>query len=282
MDERDRIERDYWERRAEVWDRRVGMLERFSEPFGHAAMNTLGPVVGARVLDVGCGPGTTTLDLGGRVGSAGMVVGLDIAPAMATAGQRRADDAGLVNVHFLVHDLQERPLSEPFDAVYSRFGVMFFVRREAAFANLVESLVPDGRFGVAVWAPLDQNPWMTIPTLSAAGVLGASLSFPAPGEPGPFSLADADELRGLLETVGLVDVEVTECRGHLEIPPDGAEMEVTSMLEIGPLSDDFSAADPATSAAAVDAVLAAVEPFQAPTGWEIPACSLIASGRRPA
>ena len=100
--------------------------------------------------------------------------------------------------------------------------------------------------------------------------------------PVPFSLADADELAGVLEAAGLVDVEVTECRGHLEIPSEGADVEVTSMLEIGPLGDDFAAADASTRAAAVDTVLAAAEPFRATTGWEIPACSLIASGRRPA
>ncbi len=281
MDERSRDERDYWERRAGVWDRRVGTLERFTEDFGHAAMAELGDVAGGRVLDVGCGPGATTLDLGARVGPDGQVVGLDIAPAMVAVGARRAADAGVDNVGFVVHDLQEAPLPEPFTAVYSRYGVMFFVHRDAAFANLVASLVPGGRFAAAVWAPIERNPWMAVPTLSAVSVLGADLSFPGPGEPGPFSLSDTGEVTAVLEAAGLVEVTVEERLGRVELPVTDATAEVASMLEIGPLGDDFGAADAATRSAAVDAVRVGLEPFRAAGRWEVPGCALIVSGRRP-
>jgi SAM-dependent methyltransferase len=281
MDERDRVERDYWERRAEAWDQRVGMLERFTEDFGHAAMDTLGPVVGARVLDVGCGPGSTTLDLGARVLPAGAVVGLDISPAMVAAGQRRAASAGIDHVDFLVHDLQEGPLSEPFDVVFSRFGVMFFTRPEVAFANLVRSLVPGGRFACVVWAPIDRNPWMSLPTMVGAGALDAELMLPAPGAPGPFSLSDPAVLVGLLDGAGLVDVEVAECTGRLEIPRAQARAEIASMLEIGPLGDAVAAADTTTKEAAISAVLAAIETFRVGAGWELPGAALVVSARRP-
>lgn len=281
MDERDRVERDYWERRAEAWDHRVGILERFTEDFGHAAMDTLGPVVGARVLDVGCGPGSTTLDLGTRVLPAGAVVGLDISPAMIAAGQRRAASAGVDNVDFVLHDLKEGPLPEPFDVVFSRFGVMFFTRPEVAFANLVRSLEPGGRFACVVWAPIDRNPWMSLPTVVGAGALDAELTLPAHGEPGPFSLSDRSALIGLLEGAGLVDVEVTECLGRLEIPAASADAEIASMLEIGPLGDAFAAADSATRGAAIGSVLAAVETFRVGAGWELPGAALVVSARRP-
>jgi SAM-dependent methyltransferase len=282
MDERTRTERDYWERRAAAWDRRVGAIERFSESLGHAAMDALGPLTGAQVLDVGCGPGSTTLDLGGRVGPGGKVTGLDIAPSMVAAAERRAADSGVANVGFVVHDLGEAPLPGGYDAAFSRFGVMFFARREIAFANLVGSLGPGGRFACVVWAPIEANPWMSVPTLSALGVLQAPLNLPAPGEPGPFSLSDPDELAGLLEAAGLTAVDVGERHGRVELRSAAgeAEADVASMLEVGPLGDAFGAADPATRAEAVAAVLAAAEPYRTVDGWELPGTALVASGRR--
>jgi SAM-dependent methyltransferase len=210
------------------------------------------------------------------------VLGLDIAPSMVAAGDRRAAASGVAHVEFVVHDLQQAPLPQPFDAVFSRFGVMFFTRPEVAFANMVGSLVPGGRLACVVWASIHRNPWMLQPTFAAVGPLGATLDPPPPGEPGPFSLADPAALATLLEDAGLAEVSVTECLGHLEIPSTTAEAEVASMLEIGPLGEAFAAADPVTRSAAIDAVIAAIEPFRAGADWRLPGCALVATGVRPA
>lgn len=270
----------YWDARADAWATRDGMIERFTEDLGRVGIDAAAPLAGDRVLDVGCGPGATTIDLAGRVGGTGEVVGLEISPGMVAAGERLAASADVTNVRFVVHDLEEAPLAEGFDVAYSRFGVMFFDRPETAFANLVASLRPGGRFAAVVWAPPQENPWMAVTNLAAASPLGAELSLPAPGAPGPFSLSDADALGGLLRGSGLAEVAVQPARGRLALRADTAAAEVASTLEIGPLADAFAAATPEARDEAIGAVLAAAEPFRSDLGWELPGCALVARGVR--
>jgi SAM-dependent methyltransferase len=272
---------EYWDSRADAWANREGMLERFTEDLGRVGIDALAPASGERVLDVGCGPGSTTIDLAGRVGAAGDVVGLEISPAMVASAERRAADIGVGNARFVVHDLEQAPLVEGFDAAYSRFGVMFFARPDAAFSNLVASLRPGGRFAAVVWASPQENPWMAITNATAADALGIELSPPAPGGPGPFSLSDPDSLVTLLQGAGLVDVGVERALGRLELHQRSVDFEVASLLGIGPLGKTFAAADDEVRAAAVAAVLAASEPHRTAEGWELPGCALVATGVRP-
>ena len=126
---------EYWDRRAEAWANREGLVERFTEDLGRAGIDALAPSAGERVLDVGCGPGLTTIDLAGRVGPHGSAVGLDISPAMVVAAEQRAATGGIANARFVVHDLEAAPFEGGFDAVYSRFGVMFFADPANSFVT---------------------------------------------------------------------------------------------------------------------------------------------------
>jgi SAM-dependent methyltransferase len=280
MDE-DPTAADYWDRRAEAWDHREGVLERFTEDIGRAGIEALDPQPGERLLDIGCGPGATTLDLAGRVGALGEVVGVDISPGMVAAAQRRAAGAGVANARFVVHDVTDAPLPESYDGVFSRFGVMFFPRPEDAFANLGASLRPGGRFAAVVWAGPVDNPWMSVTNLAAAAPLGVELTLPDPTAPGPFSLADPERALALLRTAGLADGAVDAVHARLAMPVDSAPFEVASMLHIGPLGDAFAAAGQEQRAAAVTAVLEAAEAYRVDGGWELPGHALVLRGVRP-
>ena len=181
-----------------------------------------------------------------------------------------------------MHDLEHAPLVEGFDAAYSRFGVMFFARPDAAFSNLVASLRPGGRFAAVVWASPQENPWMAITNASAAGALGIDLAPPAPGGPGPFSLSDPDSLITLLQGAGLVDVGVERTLGRLELHQRlGRRSRSPSMLRIGPLGEPSPPPTTRSGPTAVEAVLAASEPHRSEEGWELPGCALVATGVRP-
>src|SRR5690349_19154631 len=119
-------EREFWDRRAEAWERRADSLGTPSDAYGIPAMGALPGAPGERVLEIGCGPGTTAVELAERVGPSGEVVAVDISPAMVAAATRRAAAAGITNVRFEAADAQTADLGGPFDAAYSRFGVMFF------------------------------------------------------------------------------------------------------------------------------------------------------------
>src|SRR4051794_336862 len=105
---------------------------------------------GERIIDVGCGCGTTSVSLAQKVGSSAHVLGIDIsAPMLARA--RQIAPAGLP-LHFALADATEYPFQpESFDLLVSRFGVMFFADPALSFANLRRALRPSGRLAVVFW-----------------------------------------------------------------------------------------------------------------------------------
>ena len=274
-------ERDFWDRRAAAWERRAEAVNSFSDAYGVPAMDALRLEDGERVLEIGCGPGTTAIELADRVAPTGEVVGVDISSAMIAAATRRAAGSGVSNVRFEVADAETRPLGSSFDAVYSRFGVMFFTDPTAAFANIASALRPGGRLGCTVWAGLADNPWMFVPTLAAGPVLHAELTIPGPDEPGPFSLADPERVTNVLDAAGFVDIQIDPVEGSRVIPAATADEDVRTLLEVGPLGEAYDAADDATRQAAVDAVVSAIEPYRVDEGWCLPGSALILTAHRP-
>ena len=167
---------------------------------------------GEHVLDVGCGSGALALAIGPLVAPDGSVLGLDISRPMLANATIRARAAGLDNVSFERGDAQIHGLPEAgFDAIVSRFGVMFFDDPNAAFANLARSLRPDGRLVFACWQDLVANEWLMVPA-SAALTYVPMPDLGEPGGPGPFSLAEPERIRSLLGGVGLTDVSVDDFR----------------------------------------------------------------------
>ncbi|MCU1353384.1 MAG: SAM-dependent methyltransferase [Acidimicrobiales bacterium] len=274
-------QREFWDARAAAWEQRADALDAFSDTYGIPVMDALAVAPGERVLDVGCGPGTTSVELARRVGPTGTVVGVDISGAMVAAAERRADRSGTTNATFTVADAGADPLGNGFDAVYSRFGVMFFDDPTAAFTNLGRALRPGGRLGCTVWGRLEDNPWMFVPTLAAAPVLGAELALPGPGQPGPFSLADPDATATVLRDAGFEVTAIDPIVGVRLIQPATADLEILALLEVGPLGSAYSGADESGRAAAVDAVREALQPFEASDGWRLPGTAMKVLARRP-
>ena len=110
-------QRDFWDQRADAWERRAESLDAFSDSYGIPTMDALGVKPGERVLEVGCGPGTTAIELATRVAPDGEVVGVDISPAMVAAATRRAAAAGVDNIRFVAANAQTENLGHDFDAV---------------------------------------------------------------------------------------------------------------------------------------------------------------------
>jgi len=107
---------------GEGWASNVDDQDRELQELGDAALDALAPVPSESVLDVGCGPGTTTLMLAEAVGARGRVVGVDVSAPLLAVARRRA--AGVANVMFVEGDAQTMaPPGAPFDAVFSRFGL---------------------------------------------------------------------------------------------------------------------------------------------------------------
>ena len=199
------------------------------------------------MLDVGCGPGTTTLALAQDVGAAGRVVGVDISAPLLDLGRQRG--AGIANVSFVEADAQATiPPGAPFDAVYSRFGLMFFDDPEAAFDNLHRSTSRDGRLAFVCWQGPDQNPWFLAPMMALAGLPGLELPPPpGPEDPGPFAFANPDRVRRILASSGWRQIELQEYRDEIV---DDLDRRVEFCLRQGPAARALADVDDDIRAAA--------------------------------
>ena len=255
----------YWNETAgPKWVALQDVLDQQIRPLGRAAMERVGIAPGDRVLDVGCGTGETTVELARRVGPGGAVTGIDLSEPMLANARQRAD--GIGNVTFRAADAQTaRFEAGQFDVCFSRFGVMFFVDPVAAFTNLRSALRPGGRLGFVCWQALPKNPWMQVPLAAAARHITLPPP-PEPGTPGPFSLADANRVRGILERAGFTDLSFEDHRATLTIGGGRGLDEVVDILltGVGPTSAALRQADPAVRATVAASVREALAPYHAP------------------
>ena len=117
--------------------------------------------------------------------------------------------SGAANVSFVEADAQTYAFAPAsFDAVFSRFGVMFFADPPAAFANIRRALKPGGRLVFVCWRTPAENMFLVLPYAAAASQLPPAPP-PTPGAPGPFAFADAERVRGILSSAGFRDIGLT-------------------------------------------------------------------------
>ena len=246
---------EFWDDLAPAWLASEEHTELVSASFGAAAMGRLGLRAGQRVIDIGCGSGSTTLALAKLVAPGGEAVGIDIAPAMVQAARERAARAEGAKVAFLIADAQAEDLGESaFDAAYSRFGAMFFADPTAAFANIRAALRSGGAFAFACWSNVFANEWMFVPGSAVVSVTGSLPPMPGPGEPGPFSLEDPDRVEALLSDTGFTQIEVTPQLRSIVIPRTEIESLVAVARRVGPVREALRTADDATTARIEEAV----------------------------
>jgi len=246
---------EFWETLVPDWLAAEAASTTVAAPFGKAAMDRLPLQPGRRVLDIGCGSGPTTIELASRVAPGGSALGVDIAPSMIDAARERATAAGVDNATFAVADAQVEPFDPgAFDAVFSRFGIMFFADVTAAFANIRRALAPGGRLAFACWQPIFDNEWMFLPGSAAVSVTGVLPPMPGPDEPGPFTLADPERIRTVLTAAGFTDIDVTPCIDPVVLPADRVDAFAQRSLRIGAVREAMRTADTETAARIAEAV----------------------------
>ena len=136
---------------------------------------------GSRAVDVGCGWGDTAIELARKAGPKGFVLGLDCCDAFLDKGRRDAATERLMNVRFIVADVQTHRFEREFDFAFSRFGMMFFANPVAAMRNIRTALKPGATLMFITWRKLDDNPWLGMPKAVVSRFL------PPPGEDGTTS-----------------------------------------------------------------------------------------------
>jgi SAM-dependent methyltransferase len=251
-------QRRYWAAEGQQQYQRHGArFEAMVSEFGLAMLDAARLQPGDRVLNVGCGHATTTIDAAQLVAPGGTALGIDISSAMLSTARQRVAAARLHNVALLDADAQVHPF-EPasFDAVISRFGTMFFDTQEAAFANLARAVRPGGRLAFVCWQDPLASEWIALALGAVMPVLGRQPQLGTPGAPGPWAFADGDRLRRLLTTGGFRDVQLET----LTLPQrigDDIDDAVAFILSLPESQQLFAGAAEDTVAAATAALRAA-------------------------
>jgi len=253
-------------------------LERQIDPLGLRAIEALAPRPGERILDIGCGCGQTSLQLAEAVGPGGAVVGLDISRPMLKVARERAAKATVTQASFLEADAQTHPFQPgDFDAVFSRFGVMFFSDPTAAFANIRTALRPGGRMSFVCWRTMPENAFMALP-LKAALAHVPPPPPPQPNAPGPFAFADADRLKGILIDAGFSEVALVPL--DRKIGSGDLEQTLAMALKIGPLGAMLRE-HPESRDLVIDAVREALRPHEGPDGVMLDSAAWIVTAVSP-
>jgi SAM-dependent methyltransferase len=269
----------YWNGPAgERWVQEQVHLDRMLRPFGKAALDAAGVAPGEAVLDVGCGCGDSVLSLAALVGARGRVVGIDPSAPMLALARRRC--AAVSTVTLVEGDASSASAGPgPFDLLFSRFGVMFFVDPTRAFRHLRGALRAEGRLAFACWRPPEENPWASVPFEAVAEVLGRPEP-PPPDAPGPFSFGDPARVRGILEGAGLRDVSLQPFEAPITFGASASVNEAArEIARMGPVARLLVDRDEAAVSRALGAIERAIAPVIGVDGVQFPGATWIVTAR---
>jgi SAM-dependent methyltransferase len=206
---------------------------------GDALVETFGITKGLKVLDLGCGDGTTAIPAAKRGAE---VLGVDIAGNLVAAGNKRAKDLGLANCRFQQGDASSMPEvpDRSFDLLVSIFGAMFAPRPFDVAKEMVRVTRPGGRIIMGNWIPND-------PTL-VAQILKTSAAFlppPPEGFVSPMTWGVESSVTERFVAAGVPAEKVSFARDTFTFRSPGTPAEFVAVFKdyYGPTMNAFDAAD---------------------------------------
>lgn len=206
---------------------------------GEALVGTLGIKTGLKVLDLGCGDGTTALPAAKLDAE---VLGVDIARNLVEAGNRRAQEQGLTNLRFQEGDASDLADLDDnsFDLVVSIFGAMFAPKPFDVAKEMVRVTRPGGRIVMGNWIPND-------PTL-VAQILKISAAYTPPPPEGfvsPMTWGIEANVIERFTSAGVPQGNVSFIRDTFRFNSPGAPSGLVDTFQhyYGPTMNAFDAAD---------------------------------------
>jgi ubiquinone/menaquinone biosynthesis C-methylase UbiE len=203
-------QRQMWDNAAAGWQAWWETIERGAQKVSDKLVELAEIKPGDRVLDIATGIGEPAVTAARKVMPNGNVTAIDISPQMLAIAKTRANSLGLDGImEFRESDGEKLDFPDPtarFDAILSRFGLMFFPNLSSALVKIRHLLITNGRLSAAVWSTPSKVPLIDL----AFSTVRKQTNFPAPppGTPGPFALADIEALKQLFSQAGFKDIKV--------------------------------------------------------------------------
>jgi enediyne biosynthesis protein CalE5 len=203
-------QRQMWNNAAAGWQTWWETIERGAQKVSDKIVELAEIKAGDKVLDIATGIGEPAVTAARKVMPNGKVIAIDISPQMLAIAKTRAASLGLDGImEFRESDGEKIDLPDQtakFDAVLSRFGLMFFPNLPSALVKIRHLLITNGRLSAAVWSTPSKVPLIDLAFGTARKQINAPP--PPPGTPGPFALADAGTLKQLFSQAGFKDIKV--------------------------------------------------------------------------
>jgi SAM-dependent methyltransferase len=241
-----------WNGRAgQAWVDGQEVMEGMFAPFERALVEAVARAGARRVLDVGCGTGSTTLAIAQLPGV--QCTGVDVSRPMLEVARRRAAGS---QATFVEADAQDFAF-DPYELLVSRFGVMFFSDPPRAFANLRTAAQPGAGLHVFAWRSPADNPFMTAAERAAAPLL-PQLPKRDPEAPGQFAFADPQRVGKILQAGGWSAIDIQPYDAVCTFPQRELVRYLTSFGLLGAVMPEL---DQTTRERVTDSVLQAFVPY---------------------
>lgn len=273
------INKNHWGQRSESWERWSEKTERQSVETSRLLMEAAGIAPGQRVLDLACGVGDTSLELGPALGPDGLVMTTDLAFDMVSKARRRATERGLENLHYCAMAMENLPFpARQFDSIVCRLGIMYCARVERALAESRRVLRPGGRAAWLVCGPRAENTLLRIVHDVVTELFELEVQDDA-GTISPFRFSAGGSLAGYVKGAGFVEVTELELVKELTPPAGyrfwqaGVERGLGLPLELLP-ADTLGQLD--------ERMTAAFEPYREGERYRLTSLSWIVVGTAPA
>jgi ubiquinone/menaquinone biosynthesis C-methylase UbiE len=208
-------QRETWNRFSPGWKKWDELTMEFLKPAGDEIIRILNPSGSDMILDVAAGTGEPGLSIAGML-NGGKVMITDLAEGMLEVAAEKAANKGITNIETLVCDVSEMPFEDnTFDKISCRMGFMFFPDMDLAALEMTRVLKPGGKIATSVWDKPDKNYWV----MATINAIDANIPHDPPpqGSPGLFRCADPGLMRKVLNQAGLVNVNIKEITGFMDM-----------------------------------------------------------------